>query len=460
MKTIWIFIAGVLPLLFVCPAPGLTQEDEPSVTHVGPQSDSLEQDRINELEKRLSEMEMQLLRLEAGVEPEADMEDLKPVQFQGKARALQMLNPELSAGIEMFGALVYKDGKYYAETDYFGLQDPDETMRSGFFVREAAFHVQSTLDPFSMVKIAFALEGGHAHLEEAYIVYNSIAHRLGLTVGKFRQPLGVVNRWHRHSLDQFDYPLMLKIPFGPEGLAQTGVSLNWLMPSWWAHAQELVIQITSSENDGMFAGEFFSIPSGLLRLKSYWDLNRDTYLELGLTGLIGFGHRSDWAEVDGEAPAAPASRVESGRSAGGVTEMADEPVRISWAVAADLTLNWEPLHKSKYRGVVWRTEFLYAQRDTNMGNEDFWGGYSYLEGKIARSLFFGLRADLIRDFEPVAEDNHKFTYQFSPYLTWWQSEFVRFRLQYDALNAHGEPLEHRVILQVECAAGPHKHERY
>jgi hypothetical protein len=461
MKITWFYAAGVFFLLSQCPAPAFGQVEGQPDTPVLQHLKDKEQERIRELETRLDDTELQLLRLQAMVEPEEEEEILKPVQFQGKGRALQMLNPELSAGIDLFGIIVHKDGRFYGGSHPIGMFDPDEMVRSGFFVREAAFQVQSTLDPFSMLKIAFALEGGLAHLEEAYVVYNSIAPRLGLTVGKFRQSFGVVNRWHRHSIDQFDYPLMLKIPFGPDGLTQTGVSLNWLMPSWWAHAQELVIQVTNSQNEQMFAGDFFSIPSGLLRFKNYWDLNRDTYLEFGLTGLMGFNTRTNWDETGSvELAGGSAGTSEPSGSTTVTMRMVDEPVRISWAAAADLTFNWEPVSKSKYRGLVWRTEFLYAQQETPFGSEDFWGGYTYLEGKLVRSLFLGMRGDLIRDFEPLAEDNQQFTYQLSPYLTWWQSEFVKFRVQYDALSAHGEPLEHRVIMQMECAAGPHKHERY
>ena len=56
-----------------------------------------------------------------------------------------------------------------------------------------------------------------------------------------------------------------------------------------------------------------------------------------------------------------------------------------------------------------------------------------------------------------------------PYLTVWQSEFVYLRLEYQ----HGEHIpyqtpdgglgrrtDNRVLLQIDFAAGPHKHEKY
>jgi hypothetical protein len=49
----------------------------------------------------------------------------------------------------------------------------------------------------------------------------------------------------------------------------------------------------------------------------------------------------------------------------------------------------------------------------------------------------------------------------SAYVTWWQSPFVKFRLEYNHEDGEdmGEP-EDRVMLQCVFAAGPHKHERY
>jgi len=446
MRIICLFTISTVALLFLWTGKAGGQEQEPR-----PESVSPEQKKIDELEQRLDDLELQLMQLEAESDPEDEEEGLKQVKFQGKARSLQMLNPELSAGIGMFGAMVYKDGEFYPGGGSLGMHEPGSPPRSGAFIRMVGIHLQSMLDPFSMLKVAFCLDGTGAHLGEAYITYNSVGKRLGLTLGRFRQPFGVVNRWHKHGLEQFDYPLMLKVPFGPGGLAQTGISLNWLMPSLWAHSQELIIQVTNSENQGLFAGNFFSIPSGLLRLKNYWDLSRNTYLELGMTGLVGFNNRTGQPGKEEEQPDGKMKTV----------VVADEPVKVAWAAGADLTLNWEPLNRALYRGVVWRSEFLYAQRDADGGGyQDFWGAYSYLQIKVARPLSVGVRGDVIRHFEPMGADTRTFKWQASPYITWWQSPWLRFHLQYDIARDHLAPYEHRVILQVECAAGPHKHERY
>ena len=48
-----------------------------------------------------------------------------------------------------------------------------------------------------------------------------------------------------------------------------------------------------------------------------------------------------------------------------------------------------------------------------------------------------------------------------PYVTWWQSEWVRLRGEYQRLEDDLVPdAEHRFLIQATWAAGPHKHETY
>jgi hypothetical protein len=389
-------------------------------------------EEVRLLNERIDALELELLQVQANAPAEPVTDELAPVTFHGKARSLQAANPELSFEVDAYGQALYVDGQEYTDSE-----------RSGIFLREASIAFQSTLDPFSLVKATLSAGPEGAALEEAYIEYHSIIPRVSLSAGQFRQPFGVVNRWHEHGLDQFDYPLILQLPFGDEGLDATGIGFTWLMPSWWASAQELQLQVTNSENEAFLSGDFFSLPSGLAHLKSYWDLNRDTYIEIGLSGLVGVNnHRGELDEtVD------PAVVV-------------DEPTRLSWAAGCDLTLNWEPLRQAAYSGVEWRTELLLAQKELP-GNQDgrLWGGYTSLTVQAARNLYLSARGEYVRD-EGLKGLGDRDIWRTSPGITWWQSEFVRFRLEYAVGEAGDAPIEHRLLLQLSFAAGPHKHERY
>jgi hypothetical protein len=65
--------------------------------------------------------------------------------------------------------------------------------------------------------------------------------------------------------------------------------------------------------------------------------------------------------------------------------------------------------------------------------------------------------------EPLAvPDRH--TWAIVPSLTWWQSEWVYLRLEWqhqrDALDTGATAARDRILLQTVWAIGPHKHETY
>ena len=61
--------------------------------------------------------------------------------------------------------------------------------------------------------------------------------------------------------------------------------------------------------------------------------------------------------------------------------------------------------------------------------------------------------------EDQREAGHEF-WGLSPYLTFWQSEFVRLRGQYSYRDHNMHGTDQRFELQLTFAAGPHKHEHH
>ncbi len=343
----------------------------------------------------------------AGAEPAAEIEiaGTPAPAVAGRERNLNRLNPEISfTGIFVGRA--------------------SDAAREEFQTEEFELDLQSALDPFSRTRwtIAFGEEG--VEIEEGYVVYSSLPGGIELAAGKFRQTFGPLNRQHLHALPQTDYPLVYQAIFGEEGLAQTGVSLTWLPSKPWATANEIVLQVTDGENEEAFGGESFEDLAVLARLKNYWDVSSAVYFEWGLSGIAG-------------------------RTAGG----GDSRV---WGT--DFTLHWQPPQRAKYREISWRTELLRSQRDDERGaRRDAWGAYTYLEGLLSRNLYAGIRLDRVED--PLAPE--RVVWGASPYLTFWQSEFVRLRAEYSLLRDDLTDQEaNRFTLQLTWAAGPHKHETY
>jgi len=388
------------------------------------------QNRVQQLEAKQEQSELEKLMQEAET---AAAEKPKAVNktkvFRGGQRALQAINPEISVTGDFLS-------EYIPEAPhYLGVED-----RSGHHFRVMGIHFQSDLDPFSYTKITVEVHPEGAELGEAYVVWSGEIPGLSFTAGKFRQQFGVVNRWHVHSLDQIFFPLAIQTLFGPEGLNQVGFSADWVVPTWSPITQYLTLQITNSQNERLFSGNFFSKPAVLAHLKNYYDLTKNTYVELGLTGMIGENHVADPSQPD----------VNAGNAPGHTTLVG----------GLDLTFFWEPLNRAHYKNFLWRSELFYVKKSLPSGKElTALGGYSYIQRKLSERLELGVRGDWTQPF--TLENSGKHCYQVVPYLTWWQSHWVRLRLEWQYRNGtQMAKAQNHLWLQVTWAAGPHKHERY
>lgn len=372
---------------------------------------------------------------------EKETEPSNAETFTSGALGLQALNPEISVTGDILWS--YTDSE---TTD----------KKSDFLFRGLGIHAEAYLDPFTRFKAAFSVNEDETTLGEAYMTRFGLLPQVNLTLGKFRQQFGVVNRWHKHGLDQVDFPLALRRIFGSGGLNQTGGSVEWTMPEWAGNEQELVVQVTDGENDQIFAENADNAPSSLAHYKLYRDLTPSTYVELGFTGL--YGRNNEWTVRE--------SRVNETLDVG--------------VFGADATLLWEPADRMRYRSITWRTEAYAVNKEilapdgSGKDTVDAWGLYSYVDAKLSRTVSVGVRGDY---FEPavtpyaasaqaclapmVASENGANRWQIGPYLTWYQSPFVHFRMEYDHQDGNGTgPEENVVWLQCVFAAGPHKHERY
>lgn len=408
-------------------------------------------EKIAELERKIDEMSSQReseaeaeIRQSAEQEAQTSGEEEAPetpesATFASGALGLQALNPEISAVADA--------------VSWFGKPEGDQ-RRTDFDLRVLDVHFESYLDPYSKLKAAVGLTEHGAELGEAYLTRYDVGKGLNLTLGKFHQQFGVVNRWHAHGLDQVNFPLAIRQLFGGP-LESTGVSLDWLGSGRASVTHGLTVQITNGANERLFAENSTNFPSLLVHYKNYRDLSKDTYFEAGFTGLLG--RNDEW-------------RVGAGTVS-----------RRLWtrAFGVDLTLLWEPTEAMRYRNWVWRTEGYFVKKrllaPDGSGTDSIkaWGAYSYFQRKISRTTEIGTRLDYFRpDRKSYAQDygdllgpvavaaSGAHQWQLSPYVTWWQSEWVKWRFEYNRLWGDGLPDDNRFFVQCTFAAGPHKHERY
>jgi len=486
-------VALVVGLLLVLPAlalPAAADQDQPPASsdverQLTEQIEALQarldelttarDHEIDEIKQQLAEIQRALQELQAQREKdelaaiveeaerlsEEEKQREKEAESQresagGRQRSLQALNPELS---------VLGDVSY----DWSDAED----IQNRFVLRGFEIAFQAALDPFTRFKAfvaahqepplyepedddeaalgkhedAEADEAGHAHaeeigvsVEEIYMEWLALPANTRLRVGKFRQQFGTLNRWHPHALPSVDLPFAIRNLFGHDGLIGLGVGADWQLPRLWASSNGLTVEIVNADNPLAFAGSGFDDPAFLLRHTGFFDLNASSYFELGLNGMIGTnGETSD-------------SRTT--------------------LYGIDFNFLWEPVQRARYRSVELRGEYIHSDYEIHDGTVAADSFYLYLTYKLGRRWIVGFRYDDAELPFPDVELYHDQPFEeglgeraFSPYLTFWQSEFVRLRFQYqhawrDFEWEWGPERDNRAIVQVTFAAGPHKHESY
>ena len=314
------------------------------------------------------------------------------------------LNPEISATGDV-RASVLRPGP---QTDPFN-------------AHEFEFSFQSALDPYSATKIFLSIANGEIDVEEGYAYYAGLPGHFRLDIGKFRQQIGELNRWHGHALPEGELPLAHRVYLGDEGLASTGVSVYWPLPFSGGRAgtYELYAQATRGSNDSLFAGG--SRPSWLSQLSGFFQFSRSTYAQVSVTGLYGTNP--------------------------------DTSLKTAVGVVA-ARFSWRPPNAGTRRNFTLRGEWFALRRRFAGVGPTRHGGYVDATVQLSQRWIAGVRGDYVE--LPGAGNFHET--EIVPTLTYWQSEFVYLRGQLthhrDALGRDSE----RIQLQAVWAMGPHKHE--
>lgn len=317
------------------------------------------------------------------------------------ARNLSQLNPEISITGDLRGAL-----------------KTDGPQRETFEAREFELSFQSALDPYSHTKIIVALEESGVDVEEAYFYYTNLPGRLRLDVGKTRQQLGELNRWHLHALPEAEYPLAITTYLGDEGLAATGLSAYWNTSGLGTH--ELWAQAFLGDNEELF--DSGDRPAALLHLNNFFQLGRATYVQVGMTGVWGTNPDADLTTRMG---------------------------------GLDVRLTWRPPARAHYREFTVRGELLAIDKQRGGVGTTRYGAYVGASYKLGPRWIAGVRYDYVE----APEGNRDIVRQAVPSLTFWQSEWVKLHAEWPVRWEDGDTL-HRLVLQAVWSIGPHKHETY
>jgi hypothetical protein len=349
-------------------------------------------------------------RATAGTDTSRTRRDSVIVQGQNPGGNLNRANPEISATADI------------------RLQvNPDAPTTDNVDVREFEFSFQSALDPYAKTKIFMSASQEGVSVEEGYAYWSGLPGGLRLDLGRFRQQVGELNRWHPHALPESELPLVLREYFGDEGLKGDGLGVYWTVPfgGGAAGTYELWGQATLANNEALFAGG--RRLAGLGHLNAFWEVSPAVFFQIG--GSV----------VGGQNPDSSLSTVVYG---------------------ADFRLTWRPPAQALYHSFTLRGEGYLNRRSVGGVIQHYSGAFVSAQYQVTRRIFAGTRFDWV---EPLTvPDRH--TWAVVPSLTWWQSEWVYLRLegqyQRDALLGGGYANNNRVVLQTVWAIGPHKHENY
>jgi len=377
------------------------------------------ENRLMQIEKEEKENDVQaLLEKAKKMSQKKDKGIDEQKKFHSGLRQQSAMNPNISVGGEFY----FATGK--SKTDLNRLPSETEWGTGKLFLREIELGVESALDPYSRGKVFIGLGHEEASVEEAYLIWLNCPLNMNLKMGKFKAQFGQLNRYHDHALPQFDRPRALVQFFGNETLHGVGLSGNFLLPRLWAHVNEFDLEVISGGSGFSFTDKGRHQLLYITHFKNYYDLNRSTYIEIGLSGAAG---KNDSTEQHS-----------------------------TWIGGADLTLKWQPPGRAKYSGWEWRTECMISRRQEGSDWITAYGGYSSLQVRTgARTLISGRL-----DFTRLPWDKDCWERGGALALDYWQSEFVFIRLQYTLIDRNFNENDQRLILHTCWAMGPHKHEAY
>ncbi|MBI4353010.1 MAG: hypothetical protein HY593_03695 [Candidatus Omnitrophica bacterium] len=291
-------------------------------------------------------------------------------------------------------------------------------------VREVEIVFGSPVDPYSRLDAVLDFSDfEEAALDEAYLTRFELPFDMTARVGRFRPKIGKINAYHRDSLETVDEPLVIDRYFGHEGYSRSGVDLKKLLevPSPMTH--ELVFGVLEGgvgEGGTAFPGARRR-PTFYSHLKNYVDFSEVTNLEVGLTHLAG-------------------------------SKDADRRLEVQMlGLDAVWMHHFTSRHRLKLQG-----EAFYMNREESVDGT-LWGGYGLVDFRLHPLWAMGFRFDLVELVDNPVTNPHKADTGYTGYLTFYQTEFARWRAQFSHFDLATGKDDNQVLLQGTFAIGEHKH---
>lgn len=397
----------------------------PIVVFIGPSIAAAEIVSTSSTATNAAELEEIERALAGDSSPPAAAPSEEPARFNA-----QSLLPDISLTLDAALAAFSEDENYQT-----GGHDP---TASGFHLQQLELAFTGKVDPYLRLdgNLVFGLFG--VELEEAYATTLDLPWALQARFGQFLTRFGRQNPTHLHAWHFVDQPFPLGRVFGGEGNRNLGVELSVLAPLDWY--VEIVGSVTSATGEGtarsFFGAEDLGVGGPLDfqftgAIKQFFPLSEDLSLFFGLSAASG-----------------PNSTGRSNR-----TDI----------YGADLYLKFRPITYASDLILSLESEWFYRRRQVPGDLLQDWSGFAQLFFRFAKRWGAAARWEL---GTPASSENETIDYldpdwtssrqRVSTNLTFWPTEFSRFRLQgsVDLPRWKEEPIW-ALFLAAEVTIGAH-----
>lgn len=294
-------------------------------------------------------------------------------------------------------------------------------------LRELELVLGSNVDPYSRLDATISFsDTEEPSLEEAYLTRFGLPLATTARLGKFKPKVGKALGIHRDSLDTVDEPLVIQQYFGVEGMNKSGLDFTKQLDLPWPVAQQVTLGVLEGGNgeEGTAFGDTRRRPTAYSHLKNYVDLNDTTGLELGFSHMIGSRDEDSRFEVQ--------------------------------VLGSDVTLthNFNANQTLKLQGEAFNLD----RKETEGFDGNLWGAYALADLRFHPLFSTGFRYDYVQPVDNDRSENpDKEDVGYTGYLTYYQSEFARWRLQFTHKDMITGKDDNAVYLQGTFAIGEHKH---
>ena len=371
------------------------------------------------------------------------------------ARGIQSMNPEISID-GLFAGAGSTESDF--EDIFTGAHDPNQR---GFTLQNLELTLGGAVDPYFRgdVHLVYQLnnEGESTfELEEAYLTSLSLPYNLQLKAGQFFTQFGRLNPTHPHTWDFVDQPLVNGRMFGGDGLRNPGTQFSYLLPL--PFYLEAITTVQNSQGETAYS---FRNVSG----EELFGRTLQATTVRGLDDMLWVPRLRTSFNLSDTQTLLLGTSFATGPNASG------QHTRTN-IYGFDLYWRWKPLNNfNGWPFVSFQTEAMF--RDYQAGqvlNETSgeltlprqtlkdWGTYAQILWGFSPRWVAGLRFDYVEGSVGNPQDylNRDRRLRYAPNITFYPSEFSKWRLQY---NFDDEPdrgrHDHTVVLQWEFLLGAH-----